>query len=247
MKSSFIQPDPPQGHDPEEEFYPDETLHQVHDPVRRERAEPWEKQTQMPFFLLIIFGLLCAWGGFYLSRYCANFDFFIYDYTWQPGAEKSQAPKEWVPLVEGEKLFRNKCQQCHQKDGQGVPGTYPSLVGSPWLLETQTRPIRILLKGLQGPLEVNGHTYNGSMPAFEQQLDDRRIAAVLTYVRQAWGNQAEAIQADTVKSIREWVGSRSEAWSAQELLQIPPDLPTHQTDPNPENPQLSVSSLSENL
>lgn len=222
----------------EKENYGDEMLQKVHSTVRREKDEPWEGDRQMPFFLLLFFGMMCSWAGYYMSTYSGNFDSFIYDHNWKAGAVKEDKPKEWIPLVEGEKLYRRNCMQCHQMDGKGVDAVYPPLAGSEWVLETQATPIRILLSGLQGPIEVLGKPYKGNMPNFGEKLSDKKIAAVLTYVRQSFGNQGSEIDEATVTQVREDIANRSQPWSAQELMALPdvtpkaaaPDADTSETD-----------------
>ena len=127
------------------------------------------------------------------------------------------------PMVQGKKLFARVCQQCHQEDGMGIPGVYPSLANSPWLLSSDVRPVKILLMGLKGPIQVKGKDYNGNMPAVTQ-WKDRDIAAVLTYIRQRqeWGNDAGPISEDLVKQTRESLGDRLKPWSGKELLELHP-------------------------
>ena len=61
----------------------------------------------------------------------------------------------------------------------------------------------IVLHGINGKLTVKGNTYTGAMPAFKDQLPDAEIAAVLTHIRSTWGNQADAVTADTIGQVRQ--------------------------------------------
>lgn len=196
-------------------------MHDPHDPLAREHDEPWEGSSEMPFLLFVAVTALAFFTGAYLLRYSYGFDFFIYDHN-LPLTTDTGSNEEivWDPLAQGEKLFKKNCTQCHQTNGQGVPGSYPSLIGSSWVIEDPQTPIRILLKGLEGPITVNGNEYNGAMPAFGKKFDDRQLAAVLTYVRQAWGNSAPAVDEATVKAVREATAERNRVWSAPELLQL---------------------------
>ena len=85
------------------------------------------------------------------------------------------------------------------------------------------RLVRILLHGLSGPIEVEGKTYNGAMPAFGPKsgyrFNEQKIAAVLTYVRNAWGNSAPAITPERVKEIMAAAGERPGPWTGPELDQ----------------------------
>jgi mono/diheme cytochrome c family protein len=110
------------------------------------------------------------------------------------------------------------CVACHQPAGEGVPGAFPPLAGSPRVLGPQEVLIKIVLKGLQGPLESQGRRYNGAMPGHEAAFTDRQIADVLSYVRATWGNRADEITETAVKNTRATVKDRRAPWSAEELL-----------------------------
>jgi len=88
----------------------------------------------------------------------------------------------------GESVYRVACQVCHQADGNGVPGMYPSLKSSEWVTGDKERLIRIALEGLEGEIEVNGEIFNHVMPA-PTQLDVNQIADVLTFIRQSFDNE----------------------------------------------------------
>ena len=77
-------------------------------------------------------------------------------------------------------------------------------------------PIRILLGGLQGPIEVNGQKYNNLMPP-HIDLKDQEISDVLTFVRQTWSNDAPAVSESLVKETRAKHAGRNKPWTADEL------------------------------
>lgn len=91
----------------------------------------------------------------------------------------------------GPQLYQQNCAFCHGDNGQGRPGAFPPLAAhAPELVkipEGRAHLINALLFGMQGPVRVKGHTYNGVMPAFAQLSDDQ-IATVLNHVLNAWGN-----------------------------------------------------------
>jgi mono/diheme cytochrome c family protein len=92
------------------------------------------------------------------------------------------------------------------------------LSGSEYVVGSEQRPIRILLNGLSGPITVNGMEYNSVMPGFGPMWDDEKIAAVLTYVRSEWGNQAEAVLTETVAAVGAVAPDRGmQAWTVEEL------------------------------
>ena len=94
------------------------------------------------------------------------------------------------------------CFACHQPDGKGLPGAFPPLAGSDYMLADRDRAVRTILKGLSGPVTVNGVTLNSVMPPQEAVLTDAQIADVLTYVFNSWGNTGEGFKADHVRAIR---------------------------------------------
>jgi nitrite reductase (NO-forming) len=105
-------------------------------------------------------------------------------------------------IEKGRQVYMGLCFACHQPDGKGLPGAFPPLAGSDYMLADRERAIRVVLKGLTGPITVNGQTINSAMPPQEAVLTDAQIADVLTYVFNAWGNSGDAFTADQVKAIR---------------------------------------------
>jgi mono/diheme cytochrome c family protein len=117
----------------------------------------------------------------------------------------------------GKSVYLRVCFACHQPTGLGLPPAFPPLAGSS--IATAADPgkiIRIVLHGLQGPIEVNGTTYNSMMPPHAAQLKDREIADALTYVRSAWGNTAAPVTVEAVAEIRATV-PRPAPWTWAEL------------------------------
>lgn len=102
----------------------------------------------------------------------------------------------------GKQVYLGLCYACHQADGKGLPGAFPPLARSDYLLADRERAIRIVLKGLSGPVTVNGVSLNSAMPALEGILTDWQIADVLSYVYNAWGNEGAAFKPAEVKAIR---------------------------------------------
>ena len=103
-------------------------------------------------------------------------------------------------LKVGEEVYSTSCLQCHLKDGQGVERVMPPLAKSDWVQGEKDRLIKVVYEGLSGGVEVNGKQYNGVMPGFPQ-LSNEEISAVLTYIRNAFGNQAEKILPHEVQAI----------------------------------------------
>lgn len=80
------------------------------------------------------------------------------------------------------------CTTCHQANGKGLPGAFPPLVGQKDHMGDCVKHAGIVIHGLQGEMVVDGATYNGVMTAQGAMLDDLRVAAVISYVRNRWGN-----------------------------------------------------------
>jgi cytochrome c oxidase cbb3-type subunit 2 len=94
----------------------------------------------------------------------------------------------------GQTLYQQKCAACHQIEGQGLPHWIPPLAGSPILLSDEEELSALLLHGKAG------------MPAFHLFLDDGKIAAILSYARESWGNAAPPVTLATVAKVRQSLG-----------------------------------------
>ena len=101
----------------------------------------------------------------------------------------------------GEKVYRTYCGSCHQNNGKGASGRFPTLAGTPWVTGDKTRLITLVLNGLEGRIVVNDESFDGFMPQ-HSFLNNVEIAEVLTYVRQNFGNKASAVTEDEVNVIR---------------------------------------------
>ena len=115
------------------------------------------------------------------------------------------------------------CATCHLPNGKGNGLVYPSLVGSAWVNGSEERLVKMALHGLWGKLQVNGKTYDPArgvppMTAFKNLLNDEEVAAVLTFVRNTWGNSASVISPETVKMVRAKTSERTTFWTPDELL-----------------------------
>ncbi|GAA5521569.1 HEAT repeat domain-containing protein [Aliifodinibius salicampi] len=117
------------------------------------------------------------------------------------------------------------CGTCHQPDGKGLTASgFPPLRGTQWVTGNEERLIKLTLNGLSGPIEVLGMAYPGNTPMtpFRGMLDDEEVAAVLTYVRNAFGNEASAITPEKVEEIRAATRDKNGFYSPDELLEQHP-------------------------
>jgi len=131
-------------------------------------------------------------------------------------------------LAGHEIYFRDAhCATCHQPDGKGLDPAFPPIAQSEWVTQDADRLIKLTLHGLMGPLETNGKKYDGLVPMtpFGGLLDDREIAAVLTYARNHFGNRATPISPAEVAAIREATKDRKLFYQTDELLEEHPFPP----------------------
>ncbi|MFA5057201.1 MAG: cytochrome c [Opitutaceae bacterium] len=206
----------------EQDTVSDEQLQRVHAILLREKPEPTEGYSPLPLMLLGLMSACILFSAVYLGRYSGGFDAMVYDERILPGMlEGNAAPVAQDPRVLGKRIFLGNCAACHQPTGLGIPGVYPPLAGSEWAQGTETRIIRIVLNGLSGPITVKGGQFNNAMTPFGPLLKDEQIAAVLTYVRSEWGNNAPPVSPDRVREIRTAVADRTGPWAPDELLKLP--------------------------
>jgi len=116
------------------------------------------------------------------------------------------ANAEDLALMEKGKVQFMLCAACHGQQGEGTAAA-PPLAGSEWVMGPAENLIRIQLRGLRGPITVKGRDYDiaGGMAPMAYQNDDQ-IAAVLTYLRQSFGNNASAVEPSQVAALRGEVG-----------------------------------------
>lgn len=102
----------------------------------------------------------------------------------------------------GKVLYNGTCSVCHQNSGQGMPGVFPPLAGSDYLMADTRRAIGVVLNGMTGPVTVNGEDYNSVMPPMSQLTDDE-VANIMTYVLNSFGNDDGVVSAAEVAEVRE--------------------------------------------
>ncbi|MGA1495227.1 MAG: family 16 glycoside hydrolase, partial [Rhodothermales bacterium] len=123
----------------------------------------------------------------------------------------------------GRNIYGTYCASCHGQQGDGLASTAPPLVRSQWVLQDKERLIRLVLDGIQGPIDVDGVTYSAPdvvayMPGIRtMKYSDQDIADVLTFVRNAWTNQSGGVTEDDVTIVR--AEPTQGAWTASALRQ----------------------------
>jgi mono/diheme cytochrome c family protein len=178
----------------------------------RERPEPIEGREPAPLFVWATGLGVAVFGFVYYILYTGHFRPDEGD-----GRTSQVVMAEGPP--DGAAIFTRVCSSCHQPTGVGVPGVYPPLAGSPWLVRDGITPVRIVLLGIQGPIDVEGRSYNGLMPTWRAALTDGQVSAVLTYARSHFGNDAPPIEMSTVTRLRAQYASRTSSWGGGAELQ----------------------------
>jgi mono/diheme cytochrome c family protein len=186
--------------------------------------EPVAERRPVPVLLIGLLVALTFWGDMYIMGNGA-------DIGGKEGAFPHQVYRPYVRFDQipgggdtglGEKMYKLNCSICHQPNGMGIPGQFPPLAGSDWVLEEgPNRIIRLMLNGVQGPITVNGQPFNNAMPPWRELMNDADVSAVATYIRTTWGNKAPPVKPEEVKAIRDATASRTTAWSPAELLATP--------------------------
>jgi len=115
----------------------------------------------------------------------------------------------------GAEIYTQYCATCHQVQGGGVPGEFPPLMNSEWAKGDKGRLIRTVLHGMQGPIEIAGKQYNEVMPG-HAFLEDKDIAALLTFIRNSFSNSAGPVHEAEVRLVRNG-DARDTPWDAAEL------------------------------
>jgi mono/diheme cytochrome c family protein/glucose/arabinose dehydrogenase len=136
--------------------------------------------------------------------------------------------------TKGAEVYRREghCITCHQDNGLGLPAAqFPPLAGTKWAQGSEERLIKLTLHGLLGPIEIKGQNYPGQVPMTQfKGLSDEEIAAVLTFVRNAFGNQASMIPPAKVKAVREATVHMTGFYQPAELLKEHPHEPDKAPD-----------------
>jgi Cytochrome c, mono- and diheme variants len=114
-----------------------------------------------------------------------------------PSQEQTPLEKQ---LAKGKKVFNSICFSCHQSDGKGIPGTFPPLANSDYLVADIDRAIGIVANGKKGKITVNGQKYNGVMPNFG--LTDQEVSDVLTYVLHHFNDNKTIISKERVNKVK---------------------------------------------
>lgn len=167
-----------------------------------ENFEPYELHGKMPWPLIAIAVGLGIWGAATLLDTRE-------DAAAQRDERVAESRKATGASTEpGAALFTARCSTCHQPDGMGVRGAIPPLAGSAFVAQGPDLVSRILLRGIDGPIRVGDHNFNGHMPSFASVLTDIEIGELATYVAHRFGKSSEKLEAPAVAKLRTEVADK---------------------------------------
>jgi len=185
-------------------------------------AGPTASRSTVPIWIIVLTLLLLFLGAVYFDHHSGWFDKHVYaPYTsaeelasFQPKSGAASMPRH------GKAVYETYCGLCHGSDGLGKPGQAPELAGSEWVAKDITSLARIPLAGLNGPIQVKGSDWNLSMAPMGASLSDVDLSAVLTYIRESWGNKNGAVSVDEMKAARAAISGN--APTAADLAKMTP-------------------------
>ena len=224
-KKKKQQPQMSHGASPAEDVAPSVSARAVTAGVRGSSAEPMARSAAVPALVFVILVALLFWGDMHLLSQGGEMDARVqYPFESIKEVENLHIKAAVDPrITRGEGVYNLVCNACHQADGGGgVAQGCPPLAGSDWVLaKDPSRMIPIVLKGLSGPITVNGKAYGtGVMTPFGDSLSDEDIASVLSFVRNNWGNKAPLVDAADVKKLRAQFKDRGGYMDVPELMKL---------------------------
>jgi mono/diheme cytochrome c family protein len=189
----------------------------------------------LPMWLTGLLGFLLYWGCNQLGEKGGQYSHLVYEPYHSLKEVRSVIPPDEIGTMmrQGEIVYRDYCAACHQATGMGAAGQAPPLAGSEWVIAPgANRLIRIPQVGVTGPIKVKGIEWNmTSMIGFAGNVDasgnplvsDEKLAALLTYIRNSWGNKASMVTPEEVAKVRADLKAKGKTsqYTVEELLQLP--------------------------
>ncbi len=228
--------DPRHSHGPDRVDYRESSqdITEVHAAIQREHRDPSADVTPIPLWLAAICGGALVWGAAYLGVFHGGFSGNVFNerlsnpdllfpqrvLASEGGATPGETPAATGPealLADGKKQYAAICAACHQPSGAGVPGAFPPLIGTEYVTGDPKRLIAIILKGVVGEITVDGKVYNNAMPGQGTVLNDKKVAAISTYIRHEFGQGASPVTPELSAETRKAFASRNEQWTEAEL------------------------------
>ncbi|MGA3267364.1 MAG: cytochrome c [Verrucomicrobiota bacterium] len=187
-------------------------------------GEPNATRSVVPMWILVLTLVLLFLSWVYFDYRSGWFNPNVYTPYASAAQLDAYQPKSGAAatLARGKQVYDTICGICHGVDGMGKPNQAPPLALSEWVnTKSADRSLRVPLVGLNGPLTVKGATWNLSMPAMGAALSDPDLAAVISYIRSAWGNQGGPVTAADVKAARAAVAAHPQPLTSDQLKALP--------------------------
>ena len=175
-------------------------------------------------WIIVVTLVLLFLGGYYFDQHGGWFNSKVYAPYASAELLEAYQPKSGAAaaLARGKTVYDSVCGICHGADGLGKPGQAPPLAGSEWVVTKGfNRLARIPLAGINGPIQVSGKDWNLAMAAMGAALPDDDLAAVLTYIRSSWGNQASPVTGEVIKKIRAELPQGQPPYTGAQLKALP--------------------------
>lgn len=220
--------------------HPDSTdLDRLHSAVKREKEDLAPESQPAPLWAMFLLMLVAIIAGGQLGPMTGGWSFNVSNpFAAAGGGDPRPGGVDAGGALDPFALAMKKgasgyavCGGCHQGNGGGLPGQFPPLAKSEYVVGGTERLIRIVQHGLVGPVTVNGQGYNtpGGMQPFGAAMSSQDLANVLTFVRNSWGNQATMVTKEMVQKVRD-EEKRASQWTAAELepfaeKNVPGDIP----------------------
>jgi mono/diheme cytochrome c family protein len=174
--------------------------------------------------MILLTFVLMFLGAVYFDRHSGWFSRQVYSPYGSTEQLAAAQPKSGAAAAaaQGKRVYDTVCGICHGIDGMGKPGQAPALASSEWVNTKGFHRLALIpLAGLNGPMQVGGKDWSMAMAPMGAALSDTDLAAVLTYIRNSWGNQAGAVTAADIKPIRASLGVRPQPLSGEQLKTMP--------------------------
>ena len=200
----------------------DDDMVEVHSELNREKHPPTKGFLIAPLIFVFMFGCLIFVCSIQLAHSTNGFQIHPPQEIVELSDEELEIQRLERKFESGKKIFSVRCASCHQSNGLGIATQYPPLAGSEWVSADPDLIIKVILKGLKGEILVKGEKY-GTSAAVNMAavpINDREIANVSTYVRQAWGNDYSEVKEDQVARVREESSSQQEQWIGNALQSL---------------------------
>jgi mono/diheme cytochrome c family protein len=186
--------------------------------------EPTATRSAVPTWIFVAMLIISYLGFVFFDHHSGWFNAKVYgpyDSAEQLEADQPKSGAEALRL-HGKAVFEMYCGSCHGNDGMGKPNQAPPLAGSEWVnAKGINRVTEIPLEGLSGAFQVEGKDWSLVMAPMGAALPDADLAAVMTYIRSAWGNKGGEVTADDVKAIRAKIGAHPQPMAADQLKSMP--------------------------